>query len=65
MGSDVKVGKEKVKEMVMSGGGGWEVVSICGTGGHGTNQNTTTIPLTVYIALHITLVCIFPRHMIF
>ena len=35
VGSGVKVGKERVKEMVMSSGGGWEVVGICGMGGSG------------------------------
>ncbi|KAI4987165.1 hypothetical protein ZWY2020_019965 [Hordeum vulgare] len=44
VGSGVKVGKEKVKEMVMSSGGGWEVVSICGMGGSGK----TTLAMEIY-----------------
>jgi hypothetical protein len=32
---------------------------------HFTNQNTTTIPFTVYHCIAYYLVCIFPRHKIF
>ncbi|KAF0888914.1 hypothetical protein E2562_020136 [Oryza meyeriana var. granulata] len=44
VGSGVKVGKEKVKEMVMSGGGGWEAVGICGMGGSGK----TTLAMEIF-----------------
>ncbi|XP_006664153.3 putative disease resistance protein At5g47280 [Oryza brachyantha] len=44
VGSGVRVGKEKVKEMVMSGGGGWEAVGICGMGGSGK----TTLAMEIF-----------------
>uniref|UniRef100_A0A0E0BUM1 Uncharacterized protein n=1 Tax=Oryza glumipatula TaxID=40148 RepID=A0A0E0BUM1_9ORYZ len=45
VGGGVRVGKEKVKEMVMSGGGGgWEAVGICGMGGSGK----TTLAMEIF-----------------
>uniref|UniRef100_J3NEK4 Uncharacterized protein n=1 Tax=Oryza brachyantha TaxID=4533 RepID=J3NEK4_ORYBR len=44
VGSGVRVGKEKVKEMVMSGGGGGEAVGICGMGGSGK----TTLAMEIF-----------------
>uniref|UniRef100_A0A0D9Y0Y7 RPW8 domain-containing protein n=1 Tax=Leersia perrieri TaxID=77586 RepID=A0A0D9Y0Y7_9ORYZ len=46
VGKGLKVGKEKVKEMVMSGGGGggWEAVGICGIGGSGK----TTLAMEIF-----------------
>jgi len=44
VGGGLKVAKEKVKEMVMSGGGGWEVVGISGMGGSGK----TTVAMEIF-----------------